>query len=98
MKQGNINVMIGGAVQTVGRQSLNKPSTIRAALEAAGGFAFPTPQMRPADVITVRRQQGGSNVEVIRFSVSEVPPQWELFELKDEDLVVFQWHIESEKT
>jgi len=93
-----INGTIGGAVQNQGSKSLSTPATIRKGLDAAGGLASPTPQMRPADVITVRRPSGDRKVDVFRFSTSDVPPTWEEFELRDGDLVVFQWHIEPEKT
>jgi protein involved in polysaccharide export with SLBB domain len=90
--------MITGAVREQGSKSLAKPATIRMALDAAGGFATTTPQMKPADVITVRRPLGDRKVDVSRFSTSDVPPTWEEFELHDGDLVVFQGHIEPEKT
>jgi protein involved in polysaccharide export with SLBB domain len=92
-----ISVTISGAVQATGPQSLGRPATIRVALDAAGGFATPTPQMKPADVITVRRPLRDRRVDVFRFSTSDTP-KWEQFELQDGDSVVFQWHIEPEKT
>ena len=93
-----IDVMVSGAVQTVGRQSLGHPATIRSALDAAGGLAAPAPQMKPADKVTVRRPLGDRKVDVFRFSLSEVPAKWEKFPLADGDLVVFQWDIEFTET
>jgi len=93
-----INVTIGGVVQKPGLQSLPSPANIRKGLNAAGGLAIPTPQMRPADVITVRRPSGDRKIDVFRFSISDVPLAWEEFELHDGDGVIFQWHIEPEKT
>jgi protein involved in polysaccharide export with SLBB domain len=88
-----IDVMVSGAVHTVGRQALGQPATIRSALDAAGGFATPVPQMKPADTVTVRRPLADRKVDVFRFSLSEVPAKWEEFRLADGDLVVFQWDI-----
>jgi protein involved in polysaccharide export with SLBB domain len=93
-----IDVMVSGAVHTVGRQSLGQPATIRSALDAAGGLAAPAPQMKPADKVTVRRPLGDRKVDVFRFSLSEVPAKWEEFPLADGDLVVFQWDIEVTET
>jgi protein involved in polysaccharide export with SLBB domain len=93
-----IDVMISGAVQTVGRHSLGQPATIRSALDAAGGLAAPAPQMKPADTVTVRRPLGDRKVDVFRFLLSEVPAKWEEFALTDGDLVVFQWDIQPEQT
>ena len=93
-----IFVMVSGAVNAVGRQSLGQPATIRSALDAAGGFATPAPQMKPADTVTVRRPLADRKVDVFRFSLSEVPAKWEEFALADGDLVVFQWDIQPEET
>jgi protein involved in polysaccharide export with SLBB domain len=93
-----IDVMISGAVDTVGRQSLGQPATIRSALDAAGGFATPAPEMKAADTVTVRRPLGDRKVDVFRFSLPEVPAQWEEFVLADGDLVVFQWDIQPDGT
>ena len=94
----NIHVTISGAVRAQGIHSLSRPATIRKGLDAAGGFAVPTSQMKAADTITVRRPLSDHRVDVFRFSTSDVPPKWEEFELQDGDFVVFQWHIEPEKT
>jgi protein involved in polysaccharide export with SLBB domain len=93
----NIHVTISGAVQAQGLHSLSRPATIRKGLDAAGGFAVPTSQMKPADAITVRRPSGDHKVDVFRFSTSDVPPNWEEFELQNGDFVVFRWRIEPEK-
>ena len=93
-----IFVMVSGAVNAVGRQSLGQPATIRSALDAAGGFATPAPQMKPADTVTVRRPLADRKVDVFRFSLSEVPAKWEEFALAHGDLVVFQWDIQPEET
>jgi protein involved in polysaccharide export with SLBB domain len=94
----DIDVMVSGAVHTIGRQSLCQPATIRSALDAAGGFATPAPQMKPADTVTVRRPLADRKVDVFRFSLSEVPAKWEEFPLANGDLVVFQWDIEIKET
>jgi protein involved in polysaccharide export with SLBB domain len=93
-----IGVMVTGAVHTIGRQSLRQPATIRSALDAAGGFAAPAPQMKPADTVTVRRPLGDRKVDVFRFSLSEIPARWEAFPLADGDFVIFQWDIEVKET
>lgn len=93
----NIHVTISGAVQEQGLHSL-RPATLRKGLDAAGGFAVPTSQMKPDDAITVRRPLGDHKVDVFRFSTSDVLPRWERFELQDGDFVVFQRHIEPVKT
>jgi protein involved in polysaccharide export with SLBB domain len=93
-----IDVMVSGAVHSVGRQSLGRPATIRSALDAAGGFATSGPEMKPADTVTVRRPLADRKVDVFRFSLSEVPAKWEEFALADGDLVVFQWDIQPEET
>ena len=90
--------MISGAVQTIGRQSLAQPATIRSALDAAGGFATPAAQLKPADTVTVRRPLSDRKVDVFRFSLSEVPAKWEDFLLADGDLVVFQWEFQPAET
>jgi protein involved in polysaccharide export with SLBB domain len=90
--------MASGAVQTAGRQSLGQPATIRSALDAAGGFATPAAQMKPADTVTVRRPLGDRKVDVFRFSLSQAPAKWEEFALADGDLVVFQWDVQLEET
>jgi hypothetical protein len=88
----------GAAHHTVGRQSLSQPGTIRSALDAAGGFAMPTPQTKGADTVTVRRPLADCKVDVFRFSLSEIPAKWEAFALADGDLVVFQWDIKVNET
>jgi len=93
-----IDVMVSGAVRTAGPQSLGRPATIRSALDEAGGFAMPAPQMKPADTVTVRRPLSDRKVDVFRFSLSEVPAKWEKFVLADGDLVVFQWDVQPEET
>jgi protein involved in polysaccharide export with SLBB domain len=93
-----IGVMVSGAVRTAGPQSLGEPASIRSALDAAGGFATPAPQMKPANTVTVRRPLGDRKVDVFRFSLSEVPAKWEEFALADGDLVVFQWDVQPEET
>jgi protein involved in polysaccharide export with SLBB domain len=93
-----IDVMVSGAVHTVGRQTLGPPATIRSALDAAGGFAASVPQMKPADTVTVRRPLAGHKTDMFRFSLSEVPAKWEEFALADGDLIVFQWDIQPEET
>jgi hypothetical protein len=40
-------------------------------------------QMKPAEVITVRRPSGTSTVDTFRFFTSDVPPTWEELELQD---------------
>jgi len=92
-----INVTISGAVQSPGPQSLRTPATVRKGPDAAGGFAAAMLQMKPAEVITVRRPSGTSAVDTFRFFTSDVPPTREEFELQDGDLVVVQWQIEAEK-
>ncbi|MFL6588886.1 MAG: hypothetical protein ACJ8M4_01805 [Chthoniobacterales bacterium] len=94
----SLNVTVSGAVRSGGSHSLSSPASIRSALDAAGGFATPTEQMRAADTVTVRRPLGDRKVDVFRFALSEIPPKWQDFALSDGDLVVFQWDVEPEKT
>jgi protein involved in polysaccharide export with SLBB domain len=93
-----LNVTVSGAVRSGGSHSLSSPANIRSALDAAGGFATPTEQMRAADMVTVRRPLSNHKVDVFRFALSESAPKWQDFALADGDLVVFQWDVEPEKT
>lgn len=93
-----IEVSIGGGVRAQGSYRLTPPATIASGLAAAGGLAAATPEMRPADTVTVRRPLGDRKVDVFRFSLSESPASWQDFRLSGGDFVTFQWHIEPEKT
>jgi protein involved in polysaccharide export with SLBB domain len=75
------DVTVSGAVRTGGTQSLSASATVRSALDAAGGLATPTEQMRAANTVTVRRPLGDRKVDVFRFSLSEIPPRWQDFPL-----------------
>jgi hypothetical protein len=91
MADAMVDVLVSGAVESVGHHLIPAPATIEAALQAAGGLAR-RPQMWPAGPITVRRPLGDRKVVVWRFSLDDPEPQaWRRFELCSGDAVIFQW-------
>jgi hypothetical protein len=94
MTPDKVDVIVSGAVERVGRQLLDAPATVPAALQAAGGLAH-RDRMRPSGLLTVRRPLGNRRVDVWQFDVF-APQSWQGFELLSGDLVVFQWQLEPD--
>ena len=90
-----VSVGLRGAVRKGGRILVARPATIRTGLDAAGGLAAATAQMRPAGVVSVRRKQNGRYVEIAKFDMSATPAEWERFVLEDGDSLIFGWHVET---
>ena len=93
--KGKISVGLRGAVRKGGRLLVASPATIRTGLDAAGGLAATTRQMRPAGIVSVRRKQDGRYVEIAKFDMSATPAEWEHFELQDGDSLIFGWHVKA---
>jgi protein involved in polysaccharide export with SLBB domain len=90
----DLDVTISGAVCSPGHHLFRKAATIRSALEAAGGLAAETAQMRASGFITVRRPKAHRKVRVWRFNMTDAIKDWETFELETGDLVIFRWKVE----
>src|SRR2546423_1162147 len=90
-----VTVFVGGAVEKGGCHLLEPPTTLRAALLAAGGLAYHD-QMRPSGGVTVRRPLGNRKVDVWHFNLSSLnqPSLWQ-FELQTGDGVIFQWIVDD---
>ena len=95
MSESNDKIEVGfyGALNSGGRILLAKPATIKSGLDAVGGLAPTKATMWPEGTIRVRRRQNGRVVQIRQFDMSDIPAEWEHFELQAGDAVIFQWHV-----
>lgn len=90
-----IEVTVVGAVRRPGRHILASSATVAAALIAVGGLAR-SRRMWASGVMSIRRPQPGSEVEVWEYDLSGQPAsEWGRFSLQAGDVVTLQWHIEE---
>ena len=91
-------ITVAGAVQRAGKHRLGHPTTLRAALDAAGGLARRS-RMWASGVVTVRRPQPSRRVQVWRFDVLGTGVgDWERLELCTGDFIICQWEVEEATT
>ena len=94
MAAASIEVVIVGAVERVGALRLQAGSTLRAALEAAGGLAYRS-DARPEGQLLLRRRGAASRqVRVQRWNIFEDELQsWQSTPLEHRDVIVFAWSL-----
>jgi protein involved in polysaccharide export with SLBB domain len=95
MARAYIEVVIVGAVERVGALRLEVGSTLRAALEAAGGLAYRR-DARPEGPMLLRRRAAASRqARVQRWNLFEDEPQsWQSAPLEHHDVIVIAWSLQ----
>jgi hypothetical protein len=89
-----IEIVIAGAVERVGRLRLEAGSTLRVALEAAGGLAW-REGARPEGALLLRRRAPTSrDARTQRWNLFEDDPRdWQSARLEHRDVVVVAWTL-----
>ena len=87
-------IVVAGAVERVGRLRLEAGSTLRIALEAAGGLAY-RPDARPEGALLLRRRAPTSrDVRMQRWNLFEDDPRsWQSARLEHRDVIVVAWAL-----
>ncbi|HEX5067589.1 MAG TPA: hypothetical protein VFY49_15830 [Myxococcota bacterium] len=90
----SIEIVVTGAVERGGRLRLEAGSTLRVAIEAAGGLAY-RPGARPEGALLLRRRGPTSRqVRMLRWDLfRDDPHAWESARLEHRDVIVVAWSL-----